>query len=137
METSNPLYKCIWLIQTLIVPKKRRAIFSNVKEMLEKRAWLTHTILSLYRVLLFAAGSAAWQRGLSQASRESIEHNADLVDDFEIIVRYGLIILTFIGLILDMACIKWLRLAHTLFYLELAYSALMAMVPFENGHSTA
>ena len=105
--------------------------------MLEKRAWLTHTILSLYRVLLFAAGCAAWQRGLSQANRESVEHNADLVDDFEIIVRYGLIILTFIGLILDMACIKWLRLAHTLFYLELAYSALMAMVPYEYGQGTA
>ena len=75
----------------------------------------------------------AWQRALSQSNRESTLHHVELVDKVEHVVRYGLITLTFLGLIVDIFCFKWLRAAHALLYIELCYAFMNAMVPFESG----
>ena len=38
-----------------------------------------------------------------------------------------------VGLVLDIACFKWIKIAHALFYVELLHTVLVCMVPFELG----
>ena len=48
-------------------------------------------------------------------------------------MRYSLWSLTLLGALLDIACLKWIRVAHVLIYVEILFTALSALVPFENG----
>ena len=54
--------------------------------------------------------------------------NKDFIEKIESIVRFGLILLTVVGILLDIICIKWKRVAHALFYLEFGYVFLSAMI---------
>ena len=115
---------------------------SSVKESLLARAWLLHSFFSVTRLFLICFEQTAWQRGLktSLASRDAgadTLHNTEYIYEIEPIVRYGLISLALLGLILDLTCLKWLRVAHALLYLELCYGILSAMVPFENSGQRA
>ena len=57
----------------------------------------------------------------------------ELIDAIEEAVQYGLILVTIIGLVLDIACYKWIRIAHALIYVEILYTIILAMIPFEQG----
>ena len=62
--------------------------------------------------------------------RSQLEHNQDLADEIADYVTTALWTVTIVGLLIDIACLKWIKIAHALFYLELLHTVLSCLVPF-------
>lgn len=95
------------------------------------RAWIIHSVLTVFRLIFMAFQATSWQRSL--ANREAIVHNIELVDSIQQTVQVSIMLTTLVGLVLDIACYKWIRIAHALIYVEIIYTAQHASIPFEQG----
>ena len=98
-----------------------------------------HSFLTVVRLVMMLAGVAAWQR-----AQKAVDKGADSVDNLQEesatfdansrdLAAICLWVLTIVGLILDLLCLKWLRIASLLFYLELLHTVLTATFPNTNG----
>ena len=84
-------------------------------------------------------GVAAWQKAvdfIDSGAKDEInseKYNAAFVSGSKDLVTVCICIITVAGLVLDLLCLKWLSIASSLFYLELLYSAMIAMFPYAKG----
>ena len=112
-------------------PSRWRKYGHQVQEMLECRAIFIHSIISIVRLITVVCQQSWWQIGLE--NRDKIAHNEAFVDSIANFATVGCWSLAVIGLVLDVACLKWIKLANVLFYLELLYVTISLMVPYKQG----
>ena len=62
--------------------------------------------------------------------RSQLEHNQALADKIADYVTIALWTVTIVGLLIDIACLKWIKIADALFYLELLHTVISCLVPF-------
>ena len=120
------------LFNLTFVPSKWARVRDVGHGMLEKRAWLTHTLMTVYRLVLMAANYTSWQRALANPGAAP-EHNTDLFDAVKEPLPIALWSITLVGLFVDLLCCKKLQAARALFYVELLYLVALALVPFGKG----
>ena len=88
---------------------------------------------------MMLAGVAAWQRAHKAVDKGAAaddnlqERSATFDANFRDFAAICLWVLTIVGLVLDLLCLKWLRIASLLFYLELLHTVVTAIFPFTNG----
>ena len=97
--------------------------------MLEYRALFVHSIISFVRIISLVSQVSWWQIGLKK--RDEIEHNEEFADSIVDFVTVGCWTLTITGLLLDVACLKWIKLSNMLFYLELLHVTVSLLVPYK------
>ena len=62
----------------------------------------------------------------------ALDYEADLVEKVKPTIRYICGSLIIIGLILDLACFKWRKLANAFLYIELLLQLTISFIPSEN-----
>ena len=124
-EQSKELFKDTYY------PSRWHVYGRQVHEMLESRAIFIHCIISIVRLITVVCQQSWWQKGLE--NRDKIAHNQEFVDSVADFATMGCWSLAVIGLILDVTCLKWIRLANVLFYLELLYVTISLLVPYQQG----
>ena len=86
---------------------------------------------------MMCAGVSAWQRASSNDTMAdnvgTAGNESSFFNEFKGLETTILWVLTIAGLVLDAVCLKWLRVANILFYLELLHTAITAMFPYSNG----
>ena len=88
---------------------------------------------------MMLAGVAAWQRAHKAVDKGAAaddnlqERSATFDANFRDFAAICLWVLTILGLVLDLLCLKWLRIASLLFYLEQLHTVVTAIFPFTNG----
>ena len=84
-------------------------------------------------------GVAAWQRARKAVEKGVAEddnlqeRSATYGANFRDFAEVCLWVITIVGLVLDLLCIKWLRFASMLFYFELLHTGASAIIPCANG----
>ena len=111
--------------------QNKNKVSKHVKKMLELRAWVIHSVLTAIRMILMLFSLTSWQRSLH--NRDTTIHNTELINNITYIIQLSIIVTTIIGFVLDIACCKYIKIAHVLIYVEIVYTCLIAMVPYEAG----
>ena len=96
------------------------------------KAWVTHLILMLSRVVFPIFGIAYWQKAFNERVQNNItELNEDFIDKSENAIKIGIWIIIVLGVLLDIICWKYRYLSKLILYYELFSILWQGFVPFD------
>lgn len=106
----------------------------KVNVSLYNRAWLLHSFLTFTRVVYPIIKIASWQKAYSPEEKSKIENlNLDLINMTETYIKTAILVLTAIGVLLDILVWASRKYAKYYMYYEICFLLLLAWVPFDYG----
>ena len=91
-----------------------------------KRAWLIHSIKTIYMVMDATTSDAFWEK---KADPDCLSFNTDIVESIGQFIIIAIWIALGASVFLDIICWRWNKVACVLFYLECGQILLENLVP--------
>ena len=111
---------------------KEKEEMKIIKNSMMTKAWVTHLILMLSRVVFPVFGIAYWQKAFNERVQNNItELNENFIEKSEDTIKIGIWIMIVLGVLLDIMCWKYRQLSKLILYYELFSILWQGFVPFD------